>query len=117
MDGGFDMRIDESCAGGLEQRATHSRCARGRGWLVAADVDGDGWLDILVGNLVSEDFRDFSSPNHPGHYNVLFRNNGDLTFTDVSRQAGVTGPPIVLLDSDGRPVLFEDPGTRETFEG
>jgi hypothetical protein len=85
--------------------------------IACADVDGDGWLDIFVGNLASEDFRDFSSPNHPGHYNVLFRNNGDLTFTDVSRQAGVTGPPIVLLDSDGRPVLFEDPETGETFEG
>ena len=85
--------------------------------IACADVDGDGWLDIFVGNLASEDFRDFSSPNHPGHYNVLFRNNGDLTFTDISQKAVVTGPPILLLDSDGRPVLFEDPGTRETFEG
>ena len=48
-----------------------------------ADVDGDGWLDVFVGNLVSEDFRDFSSPNHPGHHNVLFRNNGDLTFDSL----------------------------------
>ncbi len=82
-----------------------------------ADVDGDGWLDIFVGNLVSEDFRDFSSPNHPGHYNVLYRNNGDLTFADISQTAGVRGPPITLRDLDGHPIEFEDPETGETFEG
>lgn len=85
--------------------------------IACADVDGDGWLDIYVGNLISEDFRNFTSPNHPGHYNVLYRNNGDLTFTDVSQEAGVKGPPILLRYPDGRPVLFDDPATGERYEG
>ena len=82
-----------------------------------ADVDGDGWLDIYVGNLGAEDFRVFTTPNHPGHYNVLYRNNGDLTFTDVSERAGVRGPQILMLDPDGEPVLFEDPDTGEKYQG
>ncbi len=43
--------------------------------LVSTDVDND--LDLFVGN-----------ENAP---NQLFLNNGDGTFTDVARKAGVTG--------------------------
>lgn len=40
-----------------------------------ADYDNDGWIDLVV----------------PGRNRVtLFRNNGNGTFTDVSRQAGIT---------------------------
>jgi hypothetical protein len=44
---------------------------------VAADVDNDGDQDLYVTNF---------GPN------TLYRNNGDGTFTDVSRQAGVDNP-------------------------
>ena len=84
--------------------------------MACADVDGDGWLDLYVGNLFDDDFRD-SVPGHPGHYNVLYRNNADLTFTDVSEAAGVKGPQIWMRYPDGTPVLFEDPDTGEQFEG
>ncbi len=40
-----------------------------------SDFDNDGWLDVFVGHE--------ESPSQ------LFRNNGDGTFTDVSRKAGV----------------------------
>ena len=85
--------------------------------VACADVDGDGWLDLYVGNLGDDDFRPFTSPNHPGHYNVLYMNNGDLTFYDVAREAGVRGPQIIMRDSNGQPILFEDPETGEMFEG
>lgn len=85
--------------------------------IACADVDGDGWLDIYVGNLADGDFRHFDSPSHPGHYNILYRNNGDLTFTDVSEQAGVKGPPVVMRGPDGQPILFKDPETGELHEG
>jgi hypothetical protein len=48
------------------------------GW---ADYDLDGDLDLYVGNEAAPD-RPFPSQ--------LFRNNGDRTFTDVAREAGVT---------------------------
>ncbi|RMF77931.1 MAG: CRTAC1 family protein [Chloroflexi bacterium] len=47
-----------------------------------ADIDNDGFLDIFVtspGSLVTLE----------QHENKLYRNNGDLTFTDISASAGV----------------------------
>ena len=53
--------------------------------VACADVDGDGWLDIYVGNRADFDFVRFDVPAHHGNYNVLYMNNGDLTFTEVAR--------------------------------
>ena len=85
--------------------------------IACADVDGDGWLDIYVGNLADEDFRNLRKASHPGHYNMLYRNNGDLTFTEISEQTGVRGPEILMRAPDGEPFLFEDPDTGEEYEG
>ena len=85
--------------------------------IACADVDGDGWLDIFVGNLMASDFRDFASPHHPGHHNVLYRNNGDVTFEEVSERAGLRSGQILMRDTGGRPIVFEDPSTGETYEG
>ena len=49
---------------------------------VFGDYDNDGDLDIYVGN----------SWQHPTPENVLYRNNGDGTFTDVAPPEGVTAP-------------------------
>ena len=85
--------------------------------IACADVDGDSWVDLYVGNLGAHDFRDFGSANHPGHYNVLYRNNGDLTFTEVAQEAGVRGSQIVMRDATGQPIMFENPVTGEEYEG
>ena len=85
--------------------------------VACADVDLDGHLDIFVGNLLAHDFRDFGSGNHPGHFDALYRNNGDLTFTEIAETAGVRGTEIVMRDPTGKPILFEDPATGEWYEG
>jgi len=72
-------------------------------WSISAvwfDYNHDGLLDVFVGNYLHYDdgkFRDFyPAAGYPGplSYNglssQLFRNNGDGTFTDVSKEAGVT---------------------------
>ena len=65
-----------------------------------SDVNNDGWIDIFVSNRVDQDFLWFNRPDHHGHYNVLYVNNGDLTFTDVTEEAGTD----LRTDPDARPV-------------
>lgn len=66
------------------------------------DYNHDGWQDILFVN--SMDW-----PGHSGHksYPALYRNNGDGTFTDVTKEAGLDvemygmGCAIGDYDNDG----------------
>ncbi len=85
--------------------------------IACADINRDGWLDIYVGNLGDPDFRTFDSENHPGHYNVLYLNIGDLTFKEIAKTAGVEGPQILMRYPSGLPILFEDPESGEIYEG
>ena len=91
--------------------------ARSAAGVACADVNGDGWLDLYVGNLLDEDFRYFEDLNQPGHYNLLFMNNGDLTFTEIAREAGVHGPQIEMRYPDDSPVLHTDPDTGAVYQG
>jgi enediyne biosynthesis protein E4 len=98
------------------------------GWSTSAafaDFDGDGYLDLYVVRYL--EFDD-NSPRHcqvqglpmacapityPGVSDILYRNNGDGTFRDMTREAGVHNPDGRGLgvvwgdyDNDGRPDLF-----------
>jgi len=76
-----------------------------------ADYDGDGDLDLYVGN---ESFFSGDRDSATGEPNPsqLFRNNGDGTFTDVAAEAGVTndrwakGVTWGDYDNDGDPDLY-----------
>jgi hypothetical protein len=109
---------------------TRSAGVAGSGWSTSAtfvDIDADGWLDLFVTRYV--DWRpeverecysltgsvDYCSPKN---YNaptsaLLFRNNGDGSFTDISRPSGIAGAVGnglgVIADDvngDGRVDLF-----------
>ena len=108
-DGTFQDITDSAFGAAVNIRSASS--------IACADVDGDGWVDIYVGNLAAQDFRTHRTPNYPGHVNMLYRNNGDLTFDEIGAQAGVRGPQILMRDRSGQPVLFEDPETGEEYEG
>jgi hypothetical protein len=65
------------------------------------DYDLDGWLDLYVGNYLEYDpdyqyyyaAQRFPGPlAYHGQPDVLYHNNGDGTFTDVTREAGVYNP-------------------------
>lgn len=74
------------------------------------DYDNDGWLDIFVsGYRVAEgDFGvDYMELEHRGEPPRLYKNNGDGTFSNVTRQVGVDRLSLTMgsnfgdLDNDG----------------
>lgn len=69
-----------------------------------ADVDNDGDVDLYVVNIPGPLKQD-GNPAPPGPTNVLYRNNGDGTFTDITEMAGVGhrgyGMGCVFADYDG----------------
>ena len=107
--GGFIDITDSAFGDAVNTRSATS--------IACADVNGDGWLDLYVGNIQDDDFRTFSDYNHPGHYNLLYLNNGNLTFTEIAHDAGVEGPQIRMTNPDGTPVIHEHPVTGKKYEG
>ncbi len=100
----------------------HAGVAAG-GWSSSAgffDYDNDGKLDLFVTRYLDWSFADnrfcgekkpngraYCHPdNYPGITNLLYHNNGNGTFTDVSRQAGIANPQgkslgVGFADFDG----------------
>ena len=90
------------------------------GWSSSAafvDYDRDGHLDLVVSRYLEWDFsknrwcgdesRNFRAYCHPEMFppatSILYHNNGDGTFTDVSKAAGLRDHP-----GNGLGVAFED---------
>ncbi|HEY3836541.1 MAG TPA: FG-GAP-like repeat-containing protein, partial [Bryobacteraceae bacterium] len=102
----------------------------GGGWSSSAawvDYDRDGKLDLFVARYVEYDtktapycgykkpgYRMYCDPQQfDGMPNLLYHNNGDGTFTEVSRKAGIANPAgkglgvaIGDIDGDGWPDIF-----------
>ncbi len=67
-----------------------------------ADVDGDGFLDLMIGHLDNET-------------NTLYRNEGEGMFTDVTPTSGI-GPPTLLKVTFGMVFLdVENDGDADAF--
>jgi len=102
----------------------------GCGWCTGAcfvDYDRDGHLDLIVSRYVEWDFSSnvycgehkpgYRAYCHPDQFNAIthlvFHNNGDGTFTDVSKKCGIAASPgkglgiaVSDFDRDGWPDIF-----------
>lgn len=109
----------------------------GKAWAVAAgwfDYNNDGLLDLLVINYLNYRIKDakpcsingvrtYCSPNNfEGTPNILYRNNGDGTFTDVSVASHVAkyvgkgmGLAFADYDNDGFTDVFISNDTFPNF--
>jgi hypothetical protein len=87
---------------------------QGAAWI---DYDSDGYPDLFlnVGKTFNEVFADPAKGVEPGRVNgavLLYRNNRNGTFTDVTKDAGIDGPISGFscwawdYDNDGHPDLF-----------
>ena len=108
---------DVTAAAGVGLSSLGTSCA-------FADIDNDGFVDLFVTNYVDPEnnskvcgdsrARAYCRPDvYKGAPNVLYHNNGDGTFTDITRQAGVyttrgKGLGVVFgdYDNDGRMDFF-----------
>ncbi len=105
------------------------RWGSGCTWL---DYDRDGFLDLFVCNYIDLDLKKVPIPGQtaycqwkgvpvmcgprglPGGYNILYHNNGNGTFTDVSEKAGILKPGRRYaitgvsydFDNDGWPDIY-----------
>ena len=76
------------------------------------DYDQDGWQDLFVSNIAGPLTMSQNELQHSPAHAKLFHNNGDGTFTDVTRKAGVgwhgygMGVATGDYDNDGWPDLF-----------
>ncbi len=109
----------------------------GKAWSVAAgwfDYNNDGLLDLLVVNYLNYSVKTatpcvqqgrpaYCSPvDFLGMPNILYRNNGDGTFTDVSEQSHISqyvgkgmGLAFADYDNDGYTDIFVSNDTFENY--
>jgi len=120
--------VDVTAQAGLIQPGPKIRWNSGCAFV---DYDRDGHLDLFVANYVDFDLKTAPLPEDgpctykgilvacgppglPGGKNILYHNNGDGTFTDVSQKAGMWtavgtyGLSVAAsdLDNDGWPDIY-----------
>jgi len=121
-------RLYHNNGDGTFTEVTDKAGVRGSGWSTSAawvDLDGDGYLDLVVLRYLNWDFSDvwcgehkegYRAYCHPDYFKpispLVYHNNGNGTFTEVSARLGLAKPGKGLgvafadYDRDGHVDLF-----------
>ncbi len=106
-EGRFPKSLLKNCGDGTFEDVTESaglmspHPSQTAVWL---DFDGDGWLDLFIGNE--------TTPGQRPHTCELYHNNRDGTFTEMAAKAGIAVRAYVKgvaagdYNNDGRPDLY-----------
>jgi hypothetical protein len=89
---GLKFKLDNAAAGRFRQVELMT------GGVAAFDFNNDGCTDIYFANGAALPSLD---KNAPQFYNRLYRNNCDMTFTDVTAEAGVAGAGYSMAVATG----------------
>ncbi len=108
-------RLFRNRGDGTFEDATAKAGVAGKAWSQCAafgDYDGDGWLDLYVGNYIDQLDPFFGQGPISCSPNYLYHNNHDGTFTEVAAKLGVAGFGCTLAsgftdyNNDGRMDLY-----------
>ena len=98
--------------------------------IAAADLNKDGWVDLYISCYIRPEFVEgetiFNDPNYGG-VNMLLLNNGDNTFSDITKEAGIyhrhnsfvsvfvdlnadTHSDLVVAHDTGKPSIYKNNG-------
>ena len=82
-------------------------------------VNGDGRemasMGIAVGDYLNDGRLDLLNSNFSDDYKVLYRNDGDLNFSDVSYQAGIASATIPFLSWGVGFLDYDNDGWKDIF--
>ena len=135
---GTNLLYQNNGDGRFTDATAHAGVGNGQKWSASCafvDYDHDGNLDLYVVNYLDYDItkdrdwydsrgrRIYSNPQaYSGISDTLYRNNGDGTFTDVTKQAGVyndkgkgLGVTCGDYDNDGRIDIYVANDTTPNF--
>lgn len=78
--------------------------------VVVADLDNDGYVDILVPQYK------IAGSSNPYSRNLLFKNNKDKTFTELGISSGVSNPKVNLVEG-AQALDFDQDGYIDLYVG
>jgi len=118
-DGWVDLAVANDSVPNSLYRNKHDGAFEDDGYLSGFAVDGDGRphssMGIAVGDYNRDGRLDFYVTAFSDDYNVLYRNDGDLTFTDAATKTGIAAPTIPFLGWGTGFIDYDNDGWLDLF--
>ena len=118
-DGWVDLVVANDSVPNFLYRNKHDGTFEDVSYISGFAVDGDGRphssMGIAIGDYNRDGRVDFYITAFSDDYNVLYRNDGDLTFSDVASKTGIAGPTIPFLGWGAGFLDYDNDGWLDLF--